>query len=260
MRARTHRASTCRTHSLVDPPLEQVVAKSVEAGVDGSLDQQLRWHLGAFQTVNHDDILFQTTGGARANVGFFQNVGDTRRAGVELNVSPELSRVSWFLNSHLSERDLRGQLRGQRPPTTPCSKAIRLRRRSSARTSCRFQTVQLFPVFRDDMVNAGMDFSFNEHLSVGADVAYRTGVYLRGDEVNLLDKTASYCGSSICAGEYRFGDSMAIFARIENVLDKDYETFGLLGEPQEGFPRLLRSALPRCWTAHSVRGSVSASI
>ena len=83
---------------LADPPLEQVVAKSVEAGVDGSFEHQLRWHLGAFQTVNHDDILFQTTGGAQANVGFFQNVGDTRRAGVELNVSQDLSRVSWFLN------------------------------------------------------------------------------------------------------------------------------------------------------------------
>src|SRR6185295_2569986 len=83
---------------LADPPLEQVVAKSAEAGVDGSFDHQLRWHAVAFQTTNHNDILFQTTGGAQANVGFFQNVGDTRRRGLELNVSQELSRISWFLD------------------------------------------------------------------------------------------------------------------------------------------------------------------
>jgi iron complex outermembrane receptor protein len=27
-----------------------------------------------------------------------------------------------------------------------------------------------------------------------------------------------------------------LFARVENVLDEDYETFGLLGEPKEVFP------------------------
>src|SRR5690606_19102435 len=46
---------------LADPPLEQVVAKSWEAGVRGTLWEDLRWHLGGFRTVNHDDILFQTT-------------------------------------------------------------------------------------------------------------------------------------------------------------------------------------------------------
>ncbi len=79
-------------------------------------------------------------------------------------------------------------------------------------------------------------FAFNEHLSVGADVAYRTGVYLRGDEVNLLDKTASYTIFNL-RGEYRFGDTVALFARIENLFDENYETFGVLGEPQEVFPQ-----------------------
>ena len=82
---------------LADPPLDQVVAKSFEVGVTGTFNDTLRWHLGAYRTVNHDDILFQTTGGAQANVGFFQNVGDTRRAGMELNLSQRISRLSWFL-------------------------------------------------------------------------------------------------------------------------------------------------------------------
>ena len=29
-----------------------------------------------------------------------------------------------------------------------------------------------------------------------------------------------------------------IFARVENLFDEDYETFGLLGEPQEVFPEM----------------------
>ncbi|MEW8462096.1 MAG: TonB-dependent receptor, partial [Candidatus Thiodiazotropha endolucinida] len=41
---------------LSDPPLDQVVAKTWEAGVRGSR-AGLAWHVGLFQTVNEDDIL-----------------------------------------------------------------------------------------------------------------------------------------------------------------------------------------------------------
>ncbi len=36
-------------------------------------------------------------------------------------------------------------------------------------------------------------------------------------------------------GEYRIGDRITLFARIENLFDEEYETFGLLGEPEEVF-------------------------
>ena len=37
-------------------------------------------------------------------------------------------------------------------------------------------------------------------------------------------------------GEYRVNDALRLFARIENLFDTEYETFGLLGEPDEVFP------------------------
>ncbi len=37
-------------------------------------------------------------------------------------------------------------------------------------------------------------------------------------------------------GEYQLGKSVRLFARIENLFDTDYESFGLLGEPDEVFP------------------------
>ncbi|MEO6688071.1 MAG: TonB-dependent receptor, partial [Dokdonella sp.] len=68
---------------LSDPALKQVVAKSWEAGLRGSLGSvdPANWHLGLFRTTNTDDILFQSTGGSQSNEGFFANVGDTRRQG-----------------------------------------------------------------------------------------------------------------------------------------------------------------------------------
>ena len=37
-------------------------------------------------------------------------------------------------------------------------------------------------------------------------------------------------------GEYRVNDALRLFARIENLFDSKYESFGLLGEPDEVFP------------------------
>src|SRR5690606_17702513 len=80
---------------VADPPLEQVVAKTLEAGVRGG-DDAFRWHAGVFGTTNHDDILF-ISAGALTNQGFFDNVGRTRRLGLELDASGALGeRTSWF--------------------------------------------------------------------------------------------------------------------------------------------------------------------
>jgi iron complex outermembrane recepter protein len=212
---------------LADPPLDQVVARSFEAGLRGEAANGIRWHLGAFQTTNDDDILFQTTGGAQANVGFFDNVGDTRRAGLELSLTQQRGALTWtfeyslvdatfedgfFVNSPnhpLLEDDDEGELEvagGSRIPGVP-----------------------------EHDANIGLDYAFTDRLSLGADLTFRSGVYLRGDEANLLEKTDGYAVLTL-RGLYRVSEGVALFARIENALDSDYETFGLLGEPDEVFP------------------------
>jgi iron complex outermembrane recepter protein len=221
---------------LADPPLEQVVAKSVEAGVDGSFEHQLRWHAGAFQTTNHNDILFQTTGGAQANVGFFQNVGDTRRRGLELNVSQELSRISWFLDYSYLEATFEDSF-VVNSPNHPVFQDDPAAPQIVGEDKLQVPGGATIPGIPRHMANAGLDFAFNEHASVGADVSYRSGVFLRGDEVNLLAKTSSYTIFNLRA-EFGFNDTFTIFARVENLFDADYETFGLLGEPQEVFPEM----------------------
>ncbi|MGH8172163.1 MAG: TonB-dependent receptor, partial [Rhodanobacteraceae bacterium] len=89
---------------LADPPLKQVVAQSWEAGLRGTFgdaaSDRVEWHAGLFRTTNVDDILFQVTGGASSNEGFFANVGDTRRQGFEGSLSGLAfdKRLHWFAN------------------------------------------------------------------------------------------------------------------------------------------------------------------
>ncbi|HEY5755745.1 MAG TPA: TonB-dependent receptor [Steroidobacter sp.] len=218
---------------LADPPLEQVVAKSWEAGFRGTLGREVRWHLGGFRTVNHDDILFQTTGGAQANVGFFDNVGDTQRTGIEFNVSQRLSRVRWSVEYSLVKATFEDSFIINSPnhpifedePDAPqIAGDGKLLVSAGARV----------PGIAEHQGNVGLDFFISDRFSIGTDVVVRSGVYLRGDEANLLDETDGYSILNL-RGEYRIGEQITLFARIENVFDEDYETFGLLGEPEEVF-------------------------
>jgi len=74
-----------------DPPLDQVVTHSVEAGVRG-VAGRLSWNAGVFRAANHDDILFVTS--EQTGFGYFRNVGETRRQGIELGARTQVARAT----------------------------------------------------------------------------------------------------------------------------------------------------------------------
>jgi iron complex outermembrane recepter protein len=219
---------------LADPPLDEVVADSVEAGLRGKLSNGLNWHAGAFHTTNKDDILFQTTGGAQANVGFFDNVGDTLRAGIELGVSQRVNRLEWSAEYSFVEATFEEAFTVNSPnhpvfddePDAP--EIVGDGKLLVAEGSD-------IPGIPRHQINVGLDFGLTDRFTIGGDASFRSGVFLRGDEANLLSKTGSYTVVSL-RGEFRVNDAVRVFARVENLFDEDYESFGLLGEPDEVFP------------------------
>jgi outer membrane cobalamin receptor len=76
---------------LADPPLEQVVAESIEVGSRGSF-KRFNYQLSFFRTNSKNDIIFQTTGRGR---GLFSNVDNTRRQGIESSIAGKYQRLSW---------------------------------------------------------------------------------------------------------------------------------------------------------------------
>jgi outer membrane receptor protein involved in Fe transport len=220
---------------LADPPLEQVVAKSAEIGLRTEGNEGLRWHVGGFYTINHDDILFQTTGGPQANVGFFDNVGDTKRTGIELSLSQRLQRIHWSIEYSYIEATFDGDFIINSPnhpvfEDDPQSPAIAGEEKLLVTAGSRI------PGIPQHQANLGIDFALSDRLQFGGDVVVRSGVHLRGDEANLLDETHGYAILNL-HGEWHVGGKVTLFARVENVFDEDYETFGILGEPEEVFPQ-----------------------
>jgi outer membrane receptor protein involved in Fe transport len=68
-----------------DPPLQQVVTRTLEAGMRGIMENNVRWSLGWFRGENYNDLLFIAS--QQTGFGYFTNFGQTRRQGIEANVS-----------------------------------------------------------------------------------------------------------------------------------------------------------------------------
>jgi outer membrane receptor protein involved in Fe transport len=224
---------------LADPPLEQVVAHSIEAGARGQLGA-MRWHAGAFQTDNEDDILF-ISAGALTSEGFFDNVGETRRRGVEINLTGTVldNRLNWFFNYTWLDATFEESFNVASPNNPeqvggeiPVSAGDRL------------------PGIPDHLMKLGASFDITRGLLIGGDLLYSSDRVFRGDEGNLVDPVPGYAIANLW-GEYRITPRIAVFAKVDNLFDRDYETFGLFGEPDEVLgdayddPRFLSPGAPR---------------
>jgi outer membrane receptor protein involved in Fe transport len=212
-----------------DPPLKQVVAKSWEGGLRGVIDgsDRINWHVGLFRTTNADDILFQSTGGSQSNEGFFTNVGDTRRQGLEASVSGSLldKRLSWYANYTWLDATYETGFSENSANHPDANEDGLIFVRKGDR----------IPGLPKNSLKIGADFAFTSALSVGGDVIANSGQYLRSDEANLLGETAGYALFNLRAN-YRFNEHFSVFARVDNVFDKRYVTFGTLGDPSVVYP------------------------
>ena len=75
-----------------DPPLKQVVTRTLEAGVRGTAAGNVQWNAGVFSAENQDDILFVADN--QAGYGYFKNFGKTRRQGLELGLSGNVGKFN----------------------------------------------------------------------------------------------------------------------------------------------------------------------
>jgi outer membrane receptor for Fe3+-dicitrate len=70
---------------IADPSLQPVISRTFEIGARGRLGQASSWSAAAaYSTTLSNDIQFVSSNGAASTLGFFQNVGKTRRQGFEL--------------------------------------------------------------------------------------------------------------------------------------------------------------------------------
>ena len=84
-------------------------------------------------------------------------------------------------------------------------------------------------------VKTGVGYNVTPKWNVALESIINSGVFLRGDEANLLSETDAYAVFNL-RSTYKITDYLEAFAKIDNIFDSRYETFGTLGDPSQVFP------------------------
>jgi outer membrane receptor protein involved in Fe transport len=228
---------------LADPPLDDIVARTLEAGLRGQ-SGSLNWNAGMFYTELKDDLFFFPAVEAdeddidpRLNTGIFDNIDKTARAGLELGANASYDKLSWFANYSYIRATFEDEFEyvrevDEEPTTFTVKDGDRL------------------PGIPEHNIKIGAEYAFTKQFTLGMTASYFSSQYYRGDEANEDKKISAYKVVNL-HGRYKFNDTVLIFAKVDNLFDSEYETFGLYGEPDEapGFdfedPRFVGAGAPR---------------
>jgi iron complex outermembrane receptor protein len=204
-----------------DPPsLRQVVSRAWEAGARGRLalaGGTLSWNAGWFRTGVSDDIVAVSTS---LSAGYFQNIGGTRRQGVELGARYRRPRFSAFADYSYVEATFRSAFDEPSPSHPLADAAGQIEVRPGDR----------LPGVPRHRLKLGAEVEPRRGWTVGVTVAVIGDEVYRGDESNQLaplpGHTVVNLHSSVDATR-----RLTLFASIENAVDARYATFGVLGDP-----------------------------
>jgi outer membrane receptor protein involved in Fe transport len=197
---------------VADPPLDPVIARTYEVGARGklALGAAHRWNVSFFRTDLEDDILFTVveTGGG----GFFQNVGKTRRQGVEAGVSGAWKRLQYFVN--YAYVDATYQTDQTLASVTDAA-------------GVRIEPGDRIPGIPQHNLKVGAEYAILRNLWFGASAIAASGTFLRGDDGNQRAETDGYVILNLQA-RYEPIKHLELWARVDNVTDERYETAGAL--------------------------------
>ncbi len=206
-----------------DPPtLRQVMSHTAELGLRGrdsavGAAGELSWNVSVFRTLLQDDIYGIATS---VSEGFFQNIGDTRRQGVEAGLTYKSDAWSAYLNYSYVEATF------QSPLTVPSP---------SNPYQDQNGNIQVLPGDRlpgipQHRIKAGADYKISPPWTVGASVNFVSAQYYFGDESNQLAPLPSHTVVGLHTA-YQVAGHLQLFANINNLLNSKYASYGILSDP-----------------------------
>ena len=212
-----------------DPPLKEVVTRTVEGGVRGTMSR-INWRAGVFRADNHNDILFVADNAA--GFGYFKNFGETRRQGVELGADGRFGPVSVALNYTFLDATYRTTevIGGTGNSTNSIGPGFE--------GNITIKPGDRIPLVPRNIFKASADWQAMDKLSINADMIAVGGSYARGNENNLHQPDGTfYIGPGKTKGYAVFNlgadftpiEGFRFFAQINNLFDRHYYTASQLG-------------------------------
>jgi len=201
-----------------DPELKQVVSQTIEVGMRWRNERNYALAVSAYSTNNKNDILF--TPSATAGMGYFANFSKTRYQGLDLSASK--SWGVWSLRTQYS------YLYATYQDTAPLMSGDRS---MSIKPGTRMAGLPM------NTLKLHLDWQASEKLFLGASTVSTSRLITQGNEdglVGLDDETvatdASTKGYTLLnlSATYKAEKGLEYFGKINNALNKRYETYGLL--------------------------------
>jgi outer membrane receptor protein involved in Fe transport len=218
----------CRLpNSLVsDPPLRQVVARTVEAGLRSSGEGKVHWSAGWFLAENHDDLLFVAS--PEANNGYFKNFGRTRRQGATATLDGRIGQFTLggnytFVNAtYQSTETLDGAANSSNDAGIP-----------GLDGEITIKAGDRIPMIPHHIAKAFLDWSPGTRFFAELSVNGVSSSYARGNENNLHQADGvNYFGTGISPGyavvdlaaRYELQKHVQLTVQIDNLLNRHYYT------------------------------------
>jgi len=215
-----------------DPPLKQVVARTVEGGLRGNLTEDVRWSAAVYRTENSNDIQFITTPSVTNGMGYFDNVGKTRRAGIDTNLAGKLGQFGWNVGysyvdaTYQNDLTLANEVNSTTVTDSNGNDVINVRKgdRLANIPAHQFKLRLTYAVTPDWLVGSNI-IAFSDR-------------YMRGNENNSHVDQGDSMGNGKVAGyavvnldtRYNIGNGWSVFGKAINVLDNEYNNGGMMGE------------------------------
>ncbi|RJG00298.1 TonB-dependent receptor [Noviherbaspirillum sedimenti] len=204
-----------------DPYLKQVVSRTVEAG--------MRWQAGGaalsaslYRAINRDDILFLRAGSSQ--LGYFANFDRTRHQGLDLAASKEWKTLALRMNYSLLDAtyDASGRLfAGERTINVLPGMPIAGLPRHTLKLALDWKPAPAWLLGGEMVAVSSLTTQGNEdglRADPAPGVTPQTADWrIRGHAVFNL------------RGSYRSGKQLELFARVQNVFNRRYETYGAIG-------------------------------
>jgi len=205
-----------------DPPLQQVIARTKEAGLRGNFTTaggRGDWKLGLFRIDSQNDII--QVASTLQGRGVFQNVPATRREGLEAGAQYQTGQYLVYANYAFIDATYQfsGALASPNNPFADANGNI-------------FVTPgNQIPGIPQHQIKGGVDYWFTPQLKLGTDVIWVSSQWFVGDDANQNPKLADYWVANL-HGSYQLTKELQIYGFINNLFNRKFATFGTFFDPQ----------------------------
>jgi iron complex outermembrane recepter protein len=211
---------------VADPPLKQVVSQTFEVGLRGrsapaAIPGNFRWNLGLYRTNAFNDILLLAT--PVNGFGYFSNVGETRRQGIEAGLTYNWRK--WMVNLNYSFLDATFLDNLTLSSNSPSA---------NANGDIFVHPGDTLPLMPKNRVVLDVEYQATPQWSIGADTKFVGSQFLVGDDSNQQPPMPAY-GVVNLHTALKVNKWATFFVEVDNLFNRLYYTYGTFTE-LDGLP------------------------